>query len=544
MQGKAEIDQILRQKSEAREIPGVVAIAASGTDVLYQGAFGKRDLSKPDAMTADSVFWIASMTKAVTSAGAMQLVERGKLSLDAPIGDVLPDLAKPQVLEGFDAKGEAKLRPAKGPITLRQLMTHTAGFCYNMWNGDLAVYLDKNGIPAITTCQNAALKTPIMTDPGTRWEYGTNIDFVGKAVEAVSGKRLDAYLRDNLFAPLGMSDTAFKITDDMRKRLVGMHARGEDGQLAAIPFELEQEPEFHMGGGGLYSTAADYIRFTQMILNKGRGNGNQVLKAETVATMGQNHIGDLAMGKMTTAAPMYTNDVDLYPEQVKKWGLSFMINTAKTAEGRSAGSLAWAGLANTYYWIDPARDVTGVILMQLLPFADAKCLEAFAGFERGVYAGLDARQRAEGGVRRPNSHDASRPGLLSRPSTPLAGGHDLGRQSRQLRLRHLRHAAARRHDRAQPRSGRATLGRSRGAGLAQPRREMDMEGVRRAGRRARRRICRTRPRTRRTDRHLVAEPAGMGVDPVRRRQGGSHPGDDQSGLPAKRAGIRAAQGRM
>jgi len=390
MQSKAEIDQVLRQASDAKDIPGVVAIAASGNEVLYQGAFGKRDLAKSDPMTVDSVFWIASMTKAVTSAAAMQLVEQGKLSLDAPIGSLLPDLGAPQVLEGFDTKGEPKLRAAKKPITLRQLMTHTAGFCYNMWNGDLAVYLEKTGIPAITTCQNAALKTPIMTDPGTRWEYGTNIDFVGKAVEAVSGKRLDAYLRDNLFAPLGMSDTGFKITDNMRKRLVGMHARGEDGQLAAIPFELEQEPEFHMGGGGLYSTAGDYIKFTQMILNKGRGNGNQVLKAETVATMGQNHIGDLHMGKLTTAAPMYTNDVDLYPEQVKKWGLSFMINTAKTAEGRSAGSLAWAGLANTYYWIDPSRDITGVILMQVLPFADAKCLQAFAGFERGVYAGLDA----------------------------------------------------------------------------------------------------------------------------------------------------------
>jgi methyl acetate hydrolase len=390
MQSKAQIDEILRKTSDAKEIPGVVAIAASGNDVLYQGAFGKRDLSKADAMTVDSVFWIASMTKAVTSAGAMQLVEQGKLSLDAPIGQVLPDLAKPQVLEGFDAKGEPKLRPAKGPITLRQLMTHTAGFCYDMWNGEFAAYLEKTGTPGIITCQNAALKTPIMTDPGTRWEYGTNIDFVGKAVEAVSGKKLDAYLRDNLFAPLGMSDTGFEITDDMRKRLVGMHARGADGQLASMPFELEQNPEFHMGGGGLYSTAADYIRFTQMILNKGRGNGNQVLKAETVATMGQNQMGDLNMTKMTTAAPPYTNDVDLYPDQVKKWGLSFMINTAKTAEGRSAGSLAWAGLANTYYWIDPARDVTGVILMQLLPFADGKCLEAFAGFERGVYAGLDA----------------------------------------------------------------------------------------------------------------------------------------------------------
>ena len=390
MQSKAQIDQILRQKTDAAEIPGVVAMAANGKEVIYQGAFGKRDLSKDDPMTADSVFWIASMTKAITAAGAMQLVEQGKLSLEAPIGKVLPDLAAPQVLEGFDAKGEPKLRPAKNPITLRHLMTHTAGFCYDLWNGDMVKYLEKTGTPGITTCKNAALKTPIMTDPGTRWEYGTNIDFVGKAVEAVSGKRLDAYLRDHLFAPLDMADTGFKIGDAQRKRLVGMHARGPDGSLAPIPFELEQDPEFHMGGGGLYGTAADYIKFTQMILNQGHGNGNQVLKPETVAMMGQNHIGDLNMTKIISALPAFTNDVDLYPDMEKKWGLSFMINTARTPEGRSPGSLAWAGLANTYFWIDPSRDVTGVILMQLLPFVDKKCLEAFAGFEAGIYAGLDA----------------------------------------------------------------------------------------------------------------------------------------------------------
>jgi len=394
MQSKSEIDQLLRRMADAKEIPGVVAMAATGKETIYQGAFGKRDLSKDVAMTPDSVFWIASMTKAITSAAGMQLVEQGKLSLDEPIGKILPDLAAPQVLEGFDAKGEPKLRPAKKPITLRHLMTHTAGFAYNMWNGDMVQYLEKTGTPAVTTCQNAALKTPLMTDPGTRWEYGTNIDFVGKAVEAASGKRLDAYLRDHLFAPLGMSDTGFKIGAEQRKRLVGMHARGEDGSLAPIPFELEQEPEFHMGGGGLYGTAGDYLKFCQMILNKGKGNGNQVLKPETVALMGQNHIGELNMGKMAAAVPGVTNDVDLYPDMVKKWGLSFLINTAKTPEGRSPGSLAWAGLANTYYWIDPARDVAGVILMQLLPFADKKCLEAFAGFERGVYAGLDAAQKA------------------------------------------------------------------------------------------------------------------------------------------------------
>jgi methyl acetate hydrolase len=398
MQSKSQIDQVLRRMSDAKEIPGVVAMAATSKEVIYQGAFGKRDLSKDDAknneMTADSVFWIASMTKAITATAAMQLVEQGKLSLDEPIGKVLPDLASPKVLEGFDAKGQPKLRAANKPITLRHLMTHTAGFAYDMWNGDMLQYLEKTGTPGIISCKNDALKTPIMTDPGTRWEYGTNIDFVGKAVEAASGKKLDAYLRDHLFAPLGMTDTGFKLTDAQRERLVGMHQRGEDGSLATIPFELEQNPEFHMGGGGLYGTAGDYLKFTQMILNKGRGNGNQVLKPETVAMMGQNHIGELTMGKMTTAIGWATNDVDLYPGMPKKWGLSFLINTAKTPEGRSAGSLAWAGLANTYYWIDPARDVAGVILMQLLPFADGKCLEAFAGFERGVYAGLDASQKA------------------------------------------------------------------------------------------------------------------------------------------------------
>jgi methyl acetate hydrolase len=259
-----------------------------------------------------------------------------------------------------------------------------------MWNGDMVQYLEKTGLPAVTTCKNDALKLPLVSDPGTRWEYGINIDFVGKAVEAVSGQRLDAYLRDHLFTPLGMTDTGFKIGDSQRQRLVAMHGREPDGSLAPIPFELEQDPEFHMGGGGLYGTAGDYIKFTQMILNKGRGNGNQLLKPETVAMMGQNHIGELAMTRMTSAVAFATNDVDLYPDMVKKWGLSFMINTAQTLEGRSPGSLAWAGLANTYYWIDPARDVTGVILMQVLPFADEKCLEAFAGFERGVYGGLDA----------------------------------------------------------------------------------------------------------------------------------------------------------
>ena len=394
MPSASQIDQLLSQMTDSRKVPGIVAIAATGQETIYQGAFGKRDLSKDAAMTPDSVFWIASMTKAITAAAAMQLIEQDKLSLDEPIGKVLPDLAAPQVLEGFAADGEPKLRPAKTPITLRHLLTHTAGFAYNMWNGDMVRYLEKTRLPTIASGKLEALKVPLMTDPGTRWEYGTNIDFVGRAVEVASGQRLDAYMRDHLFSPLGMTDTGYRIGDAQRQRLVSVHARGADGSLTPIPFEIEQNPECHGGGGGLYGTAGDYIKFTRMILNKGRGNGHQLLTPETIAMMGQNHIGELNMSKMNSANAAISNDVDLYPDIVKKWGLSFLINTAKTPEGRSPGSLAWAGLANTYYWIDPARDITGVILMQVLPFVDKDCLAAFAGFERGVYAGLDAAQKA------------------------------------------------------------------------------------------------------------------------------------------------------
>jgi len=388
------VDQALRQAADAKQVPGVVALATSDKETVYQGAFGKRDLGKPEPMSLDSVFWIASMTKAITATAAMQLVEQGKLALDEPIGKVLPDLAAPQIFEGFDDKGAPKLRPAKRAITLKHLLTHTAGYCYNIWNAQMGKHMEQAGIPGVTTCQNKALTIPLSFEPGERWEYGINIDWVGKAVEAVSGKRLDAYLKDHIFTPLGMASTGFALTADMRARLVGMHARGADGSLTPVPFEMVQEPEFHMGGGGLYGTGPDYIRFIRMLLNGGTLDGNRVLKAETVKLMSQNHIGDINVTPMKTALPDASNDVELYPEQDKKWGLSFLINTKRTAEGRSPGSLAWAGLANTYFWLDPARNVGGVILMQLLPFADKKCLELFGALEHGVYQTLDGTQKA------------------------------------------------------------------------------------------------------------------------------------------------------
>ncbi len=383
--GAAGIDQALTEAVKSGRVPGVVALAANDKGTIYSGAFGLRSLAQSQAMTVDSVFWIASMTKAVTTAAAMQMVEQGKLKLDQPAGEILPDLASAQVLEGFNAAGTPQLRPARRPITLRHLLTHTAGYTYDIWNENTGHYEKQAGLPALITCKDDALKTPLAFDPGDRWEYGINIDFAGKMVEKVSGERLESYFHEHIFGPLGMADTSFKLSPSQRERLVAMHARGADGSLKPIEFEMPQEPEFFMGGGGLYSTGPDYLKFVRMFLNRGSLDGKTVLRPETVAMMGQNQIGDINVVALKTVQPDSSLDAEFFPGMVKKWGLGFMINTATAPTGRSAGSLAWAGLANTYFWIDPTKNIAGVILMQLLPFVDPGALQTFAEFESRVY---------------------------------------------------------------------------------------------------------------------------------------------------------------
>ena len=385
---KQAVDQVLSQAVNAQAVPGVIAIATTDREILYEGAFGKRTLGHDAAMTLDTTVWIASMTKAITGAAAMQLVEQGKLQLDTPASAVVPDLAKAQVLTGFDASGKPQLRAPKRPITLRHLQTHTAGFSYEMWNADILKYLEVTGTPSIGTCQNAALTIPLVFDPGDRWDYGISIDWIGKMVEAVSGQTLGDYLHHHLFAPLRMTSTSFKISPAQQARLAGMHQRQPDGSLAVIPFGMPQEPEFQMGGGGLCGTAPDYLRFTQMILNRGTLNGVQVLKPETVQMMSQNQMGDIDCVEMKTVVPSSTHDANFFPGMKQKWGFSFLINTEKTPQGRSAGSLAWAGLGNTYYWIDPVKRVTGVLFTQILPFFDPKAISLFRSFETAVYQSL------------------------------------------------------------------------------------------------------------------------------------------------------------
>ncbi len=379
-------DSVLKKSVDAGDVPGVVAVATDRDRNIYEGGFGKRVQGQPAAMTTDTVAWIASMTKALTGAAAMQLVERGQLDLVSPASKWVPDLASTPVLEGFDADGQPRTRPPKQPITLRHLLTHTAGFSYEIWSTDIQKYQQAKGLPGITSCQNAALKTPLLFDPGERWDYGINMDYVGKAVEAVSGKRLGAYLKENLLGPLGMDDTAFRISPAMRGRLAKIHHRGEDGKLSPdMELEIPQEPEFEMGGGGLYGTALDYAKFVRMILNGGKVNGKQLLKPETVKQMSSNQMGSLNVGLLKTAIPPLSNDAEFFPGMPKKWGFSFMINTTQAPTGRSPGSLAWAGLANTYFWIDPAKGLGGVYVTQVLPFADKKALPLFFEIEKSVY---------------------------------------------------------------------------------------------------------------------------------------------------------------
>jgi CubicO group peptidase (beta-lactamase class C family) len=378
------IDAALSRAVEAKEIPGVVAMAATESGPVYEGAFGQRDIVHGPAMTRETVFRIASMTKAVTSVAAMQLVEQGKLQLHQPIGRTLPELASPEVLEGFDISGAPRLRSARRPITLKHLLTHTAGFGYETWDPNLIRYTRIVGTPSIFTGKLASLRLPLVFDPGERWEYGINIDWVGRAIEAAAGQPLDAYLAEHVFSPLGMTDTSFVPSAEQASRLVRVHRRMPDGSLEPITMETPQR-EFISGGGGLLSTGRDYLIFLQMLLHKGRFNGAELLRPGTVALMGQNHIGDLELGIMKTAMPELSNDVDLFPGIRCGHGLANVINAQPGPNGRSAGTLTWAGLFNSYYWIDPQKRVTGVILTQILPFADDRAVRLYGEFERGVY---------------------------------------------------------------------------------------------------------------------------------------------------------------
>jgi len=384
---KDKLDAVLKRATDAGDVPGVVAMVTKPDGTIYEGAFGKRALDQTSPMTTDTVAWIASMTKALTATAALQLLEQGKLDLDSPASKRLPALGELPVLEGFGADGRAITRAPKRPITLRHLLTHTSGIGYEFLSADIQNIQQREGIPSAVSCERASLNLPLLFDPGTRFEYGMSLDWVGQLIEAVSGQKLGEYFAEHLFRPLGMQDTGFVMSPGMRERKAKIHQRME-GQLIPLDLEMPSPPPIEMGGSGLYSTAGDYLKFLRMLLNRGAAENGRVLKAETVELLSRNQMGELQVPSLLSANRMLTNDMHLPPDNPHQWGLLNMINTKPLPTGRKAGSLMWAGLSNCYYWTDPTTQIAAVFLTQILPFADVKAMPLFFEFEYTVYQSL------------------------------------------------------------------------------------------------------------------------------------------------------------
>ncbi len=381
-------DAVLRAAVEADDgVPGVVAMVTDRNGAVYAGAAGKRGLERDTPMTTDTVMCLYSCTKAVTSAAVMQLVEGGAIRLDDPAKSYVPEIAETQVLEGFDASGEPLLRAPASDVTIGQLLLHTSGFGYDMLNFDLARYGKVRSIPSVVSGTTAALKAPLIADPGTRWEYGIGIDWAGKIVEAVRGARLDDVMREHIFAPLEMGETGFRLTPALRERRATIHLRAADGTLRAKPqIELPQDPEVQMGGHGLYGTVGDYLKFMRMILNDGAApDGRMILQPQTVARMASNGLGALKVRPLPGALPRESNAVDFFPGISKSWGYGWMINDETAPTGRPAGELGWAGVANLFYWIDRRNGIGGFWATQIFPFIDPVAFPAYLAFESTVY---------------------------------------------------------------------------------------------------------------------------------------------------------------
>jgi len=384
-----DLDRVLKRAIDTGAAAGVVASAASREGINYLGAAGKRRIDEDTLMTTDSIFRIFSMTKAITGVAAATLVERGQLNLDAPVADILPEFADLQVLEGFEGDTPI-LRAPRRQATVRQLATHTSGLVYELWNANIQKYLAVTGRPGFLSGTKIGISYPLVFDPGERWDYGVGIDWLGLVIEKISGKRLDIFCRDEIFVPLGMSDTGFDCPPDKRDRLTSVHARQENGSLVPITLDPPSSPEVYGGGYGLYSTARDYMTFLLMLLNEGRYNGAQILKPATGNYILKNHIDDLEVVNLVSVNTAVTCDAEFFPGMSKKQSLVTMINMEPARGMRAAGSHCWAGALNTYFWFDPLNGVAGVVLMQSIPFCDPLCTDVLVDFEKAVYARIMA----------------------------------------------------------------------------------------------------------------------------------------------------------
>jgi methyl acetate hydrolase len=379
-----ELQNLLNRAVAAQDLPFAVAMVATGDQIVFEGAAGDAARGRPADL--DTTFRIFSMTKGIGALAAMILIDRGKLTLDTPVADILPAWGQLQVLDGFDGETPI-LRAPRTQATIRHLATHTSGSEYPRWSDGMFRYAKAVGHPPIHSGLNSALETaPLIFDPGTRWGYGLSSDWLGKVVEAVSGQSIVAFCQTEIFDPLGMTSTGFEVTQDMAGNLAQVNARNPDGSFSPMELAPAPNPEFYAMGHALYSTAPDYLRFLRMILNKGALDGVHLLSEPAVATMTADHMQGLAWSRLISKVPSQSADFDPFPGTRLVHSLGFMRNQEDIPGKRSAGSQSWAGLLNTHYWIDPARDIAAVLMTQSLPFVEARFMKTYDAFERTVYA--------------------------------------------------------------------------------------------------------------------------------------------------------------
>jgi len=381
------VDQVLERAVTDGAVPQVVAIAADRDGIIYEGGAGPRVAGEGGAVTADTHFRIMSMTKMVATTVALQLMEQGKLDVDAPVEHYCPEFAEVQVLDGFDGD-EPRLRAPATQATVKQLLTHTTGLGYWFFSPELVRWEAATGTPNVLSGLNAIFKAPMLADPGTRFEYGINLDWLGRVIYAVSGMKLDEAIAHVVTGPLGMNETAFLMSDAQRANSVPVHLQDEHGAWAATDIDISQEPEYWAGGHGLYSTPRDYMKFQRMLLGNGTSpDGVKILESASVDAAFTNQIGDLDFpAELPTADPTATCDFIAGPGF--KWGYGLLLNTEDIEGARRAGTGAWAGLLNTHFWIDRTSGIAGAIYSQTLPFATLPALQMYQEFEGALYASL------------------------------------------------------------------------------------------------------------------------------------------------------------
>jgi methyl acetate hydrolase len=383
------LDALLANAVEGGRVPGAVGIVADADGTRHLGAHGTRGAGLP--MAADTLFRIASLTKAVVAIAVLACVERGELDLDTPVRDIIAAFDNVMVLDGFDGD-RPRLRPPRRQATVRHLLTHTSGLTYDAFSAELLRYGELSGVPMPSSGLRACFATPLLFDPGERFAYGMSTDWTGQVLEALTGVPLADHLRASVAEPLGLRDLAFTLNPDQRRRLAGVELREPDGSFETIEFEWPVDPQFDSAGHGLYSTAADYMKVQRLLLRGGELDGVRLLAPETVAMMTRDQLGGMRIERMPSTRPQFTHDLDVGPGVT--WGLDIMVTAVAEPGRRAAGSAGWCGTFNNYFWVDFATGVAAALHMSYLPLFDPGAIELFREFERGVYAALEGGEDA------------------------------------------------------------------------------------------------------------------------------------------------------